>query len=248
VKIWKMPGPVVRVLFMIAAAVAGLIGVRAVFVPDSFGELGHYRADAVPEIAAQPIRYAGLLACLECHDDVGEVKAGSYHRGLTCEGCHEAAADHVEDPTERQPLVPTDRSACLRCHEYQASRPTGFPQIIEKIHNPMEPCASCHDPHDPTPPQVPGECSACHAAIARTKAVSHHWKLDCETCHEASQEHRENPRAALPTKPTERAFCGQCHTTGSTGLAGVPRVDLVEHGGRYLCWQCHYPHDPGGRS
>ena len=27
----------------------------------------------------------------------------------------------------------------------------------------------------------------------------------------------------------------------------MPRVDIVEHGGRYLCWQCHYPHDPEGR-
>jgi len=249
VRIWKIPGPVVRILFLFAAAIAVLAGLRSAFVPESFGKIGHYRADAVPLIAARPIRYAGLQACTECHDDVARTKAASFHRGLTCEGCHDAAAAHVEDPTENPPLRPTGRSTCLRCHEYLASRPTGFPQVIEKIHNPMEPCASCHDPHDPTPPEVPGECSACHAAIARTKAVSHHWTLDCETCHEAKPEHRENPRAALPTKPTDRSFCGGCHAVGAQGRPGVPRVDVAEHGGRrYLCWQCHYPHDPEGRS
>jgi hypothetical protein len=239
---------VVRILLVFVLAVVVLVVVRGAFIPESFGEIGHYRADAVPEIAAQPISYAGMQVCVECHDDVGEVKAGSYHRGLTCEGCHEAAAGHVEDPTEVAPFTPTGRTVCLRCHEYLSSRPTGFPQIIEKIHNPMEPCASCHDPHDPTPPEVPGECSACHAAIARTKSVSHHWTLDCETCHEARPEHRENPRAALPLKPTERSFCGTCHGRGASSAASIPRVDLDEHGGRYLCWQCHYPHDPEGRS
>ena len=24
----------------------------------------------------------------------------------------------------------------------------------------------------------------------------------------------------------------------------APHIDMTEHGGRYLCWQCHYPHYP----
>jgi hypothetical protein len=119
--------------------------------------------------------------------------------------------------------------------------------VIEQIHNPMEPCAGCHDPHEPTPPTIPGECSACHGAIARTKSVSHHWTLDCETCHDTPEGHRENPRAHLPGKPNERGFCGRCHAEDATSASGIPRVDMVEHGGRYRCWQCHYPHDPEGR-
>jgi hypothetical protein len=248
VKIWKIPGPVVRLVILFAVAIVVLLVVRQRFVPESFGDIGHYRADVVPAIAALDIRYAGLDACADCHDDVAEVKAGSYHRGLSCEGCHGASADHVEDPGERLPAIPTGRQHCLRCHEYQPSRPTGFPQIIEPIHNPMEPCAGCHDPHEPTPPEVPEDCSACHGAIARTKSVSHHWALDCETCHEAQAEHRENPRAFLPRKPTTREFCGQCHARGEAGApVDAPRIDPSDHGGRYLCWQCHYPHDPEGR-
>jgi hypothetical protein len=231
-------------LFVVAVIV--LIVVRSQFVPESFGDIGHYRADAIPEITALPVRYAGLPVCAECHDDIEATKSASYHRGLTCEGCHEAAANHVDDPDTYRPEIPTGRSVCLRCHSYLPSRPTGFPQIIEAVHNPMEPCAECHDPHDPTPPEVPSQCSACHAAIARTKAVSHHLSLDCETCHDAPAAHREDPRAHLPTKPTQRAFCGQCHSGGGSG-SEIPQVSLADHGGRYLCWQCHYPHNPEGR-
>jgi hypothetical protein len=247
VRIFGVPGQIVRIAIFLALAIVALLFVRQQFVPESFGDIGHYRADVVPIIAAQEIRYAGLEACAECHVDEAEVKQSSYHRGLTCEGCHGAAADHADDPTERQPYVPKGREACLRCHSYLAARPTGFPQIIERVHNPMEGCAGCHDPHDPTPPEVPGECSACHGLIPRTKSVSHHWSLGCETCHDTPEGHREHPRAALPQKPAERTFCGTCHAVDAASSGEIPRVDIREHGGRYLCWQCHYPHDPEGR-
>jgi len=221
--------------------------VRQQFVPESFGELGHYRADAIDVVAALPVHYAGLQACAECHEDEAETKNLSAHHGLTCEGCHGAAADHAADPGEATPVIPTGRATCLRCHSYLPSRPTGFPQVIESLHNPMEPCAGCHDPHDPQPPETPSSCSACHASIERTKAVSHHWSLECTTCHEAAPQHFENPRAYLPKKPVVREFCGKCHARDAKSSSNIPRIDLESHGGRYLCWQCHYPHYPEGR-
>jgi hypothetical protein len=110
----------------------------------------------------------------------------------------------------------------------------------------MEPCITCHDPHDPTPPETPGSCAACHGQIARTKAVSHHGTLECSTCHTATPEHYVNPRAARPSRPSQRSFCGTCHATGASSSGEIPRVDLDSHGDRYLCWQCHYPHHPEG--
>jgi cytochrome c553 len=241
-----IPEQVVRLSILFVAAIVILLLVRQRFVPESFGETGHYRADAVDAIVDQNVRYAGLPACAECHEDEAEVKSRSYHRGLTCEGCHGPAQTHVDDPGEHLPVVPRGRDTCLRCHEYLVSRPTGFPQIVEAIHNPMVPCTDCHNPHDPTPPEVPGACSACHAAIDRIKAVSHHWSLDCETCHETAPEHKENPRAFPPKKPTRREFCGGCHAEDADSPREIPRIDLAAHGGRYLCWQCHYPHFPEG--
>jgi hypothetical protein len=131
------------------------------------------------------------------------------------------------------------------CHAYDRSRPTGFPQINPASHNPDLPCITCHNPHDPVPPEVPQECSACHAQIARTKAVSRHASLACTTCHEVSEQHKVSPRSALPGKPQTREFCGQCHA-GGAGDSPVPQIDLATHGSHYLCWQCHYPHMPEG--
>lgn len=246
-RIWKFPDQVVRLAFVFAVAIGALLVARQAFVPESFGEIGHYRAEAIDIVRDQEVHFAGLEACAECHDDIAATKAASYHRGLSCEGCHAASAGHAADPGEATPVIPTGRKPCLRCHEYLPSRPTGFPQIVETLHNPMEACMECHDAHDPTPPEVPETCAACHPSIARTKAVSHHWALDCETCHTARPEHRESPRAFLPSKPSAREFCAQCHAGGKRASAAIPQVDLASHGGRYLCWQCHYPHYPEGR-
>jgi hypothetical protein len=159
-----------------------------------------------------------------------------------------------EEPPEQVPHKPSERSECLYCHSYLSSRPTGFPQIIELLHNPMKPCKDCHDPHDPKPPHVPESCAACHAQIARTKAVSHHNAVACTVCHEAPESHRNLPRQHLPTKPTTREFCEGCHAEDAEPPADqnlpkdIPRIDPAAHGGSYMCWQCHYPHFPeGGR-
>ncbi len=244
-KLWGIADQVVRLAILLAIVGGVTVALRARFVPPSFGETGHYRAEAVTIAAELPVRYAGSEICAECHDDQEELRRRSYHRGLSCEVCHGAAAAHAEDFEAQQPLVPRARGeACLACHEYLPSRPTGFPQIIERLHNPLEPCVGCHDPHDPTPPEVPSSCAACHAQIERTKAVSHHLALTCETCHEAAPEHRIEPRSHLPNKPTAREACGRCHAEGADSGAEIPRVDLDTHGPRYLCWQCHYPHHP----
>lgn len=252
----KLPDQVVRLAVIFAIGIAALLVLRQRFVPESFGEIGHYRADAIDVVATQDIQYAGWQACIDCHPDEAERKQGSYHRTLSCETCHGPAYDHVEDPTGQLPLVPTGREGCLYCHGYLPSRPTGFPQIIELQHNPMEPCGNCHDPHDPTPPEVPGACSACHGQIARTKAISHHRSLECETCHQTMPEHKEAPRSYLPNKPRTREFCGKCHAEGAQvtqetvgidlSMREIPRVDLDAHGNSYACWQCHYPHFPEG--
>lgn len=244
-RIWKIPDQVLRLAVVFILLGAGLVTARVKLVPESFGELGHFRADAVDTAAAVPAKYAGWQVCVECHDGEGEAKRRSYHRTLSCEVCHGPSLAHAEEPDALLPVVPRKRGeVCLYCHSYLASRPTGFPQVIERLHNPMEACIKCHDPHDPTPPTTPELCTACHAQIARTKAVSHHAPLDCQTCHEAPLEHRENPRAHLPKKPVEKEFCGTCHGRGTASPPEIPRVDVGTHGGTYLCWQCHYPHHP----
>jgi ribosomal protein S27AE len=45
-------------------------------------------------------------------------------------------------------------------------------------------------------------------------------------------------------KPAGREFCAKCHGREAASPPEIPRIDLASHGGRYLCWDCHYPHSP----
>jgi hypothetical protein len=241
--VWMgFPDQVKRLLVLVVVMIVVFVPVRGLLVPKDFGKLGHYRASALEEAAAFDVHYAGHNICNDCHDDIVAIKAGGYHHNVACEVCHGPSAAHVEDPESFLPVAPRQRGYCPLCHGYLASRPTGFPQIVAASHNPLKPCISCHNPHDPVPPETPKECGACHAAIARAKAVSHHVYVECTFCHQAPQEHKIAPRQYRPSKPGTRAFCGQCH--GEEGPADIAKIDMDTHGEGYVCWQCHYPHLP----
>lgn len=240
----RIPRQIISLSILFAIAIAALIAARIILIPKSFGKYGYYRADAVDEIITRPTNYAGIQACADCHDDIYNLKQKSNHKGLSCEVCHGPASKHVEAPDEFKPTIPRGRGFCPLCHEYNPSRPTGFPQIITIQHNPGKPCMDCHNPHNPVPPQTPQDCSACHREISNEKAVSPHVSLPCTKCHSVPQEHLTEPRLAVAQKPTTRDFCGQCHAEGANSSTDIPRIDLSSHWPRYVCWDCHYPHFP----
>jgi hypothetical protein len=240
----RVPQQVPRLIGVLFLAVAGLIIARALLVPDTFGDVGHYRAAAVDTIAAHEKKYAGHQECALCHGAIDARRLASYHRGVACESCHGPGAAHAANPIEVKPSIPRERSHCPLCHAYNPSRPTGFAQIDPVAHNPTTPCVTCHDPHQPEPPVTPGSCSACHRQIETQKAVSHHATLSCTTCHEAPEEHKVTPRSYRPSKPEARSFCGSCHDEAATSSPNIPRIRLASHNPDYVCWQCHYPHYP----
>ena len=233
-----------RLLTVFTVVGAGLLTARHFVIPPTFGESGHYRGAAVAPIVDRPQKYAGQAECAECHDDVTTQRSAGNHRGVACENCHGPAAAHVAS-LDSLPVIPLARKFCPACHAYDPSRPTGFPQIDPVTHNPLLPCTNCHDPHAPVPPAVPGECMACHGQIARAKAMSKHARLPCTTCHDAPDRHKVAPHLNRPSKPTDRAVCARCHAqTSATARNGAPQINLDSHNPRYLCWQCHYPHNP----
>lgn len=242
-----MPQQLKSLLVVFAVFIGGLVAARHFLLPPTFGERGHYRAAAVVTIERLPVRYAGREACGVCHDEIASVHRNARHQTVACEVCHGPAVAHTESPTENKLPAPRERGYCPLCHGYDPSRPTGFPQIDPVAHNPLKPCITCHNPHQPEPPHVPGECSACHGEIARTKALSHHALLDCTQCHKTPLQHKIKPREVRPEKPLTREFCGGCHAQNSRAPKNVPRINLETHGGRYVCWQCHYPHLPEAR-
>lgn len=237
----SIPESLRRLSVVFVILVGGFLLVRAI-LPPSLKSTELHVSTTIERETAKPVRHAGSNACADCHDEFN-VKKGGYHRNLSCETCHGPAIEHVENPTETKPNLPKMREFCVRCHAFDPSRPTGFPQINPAAHNPLQPCVKCHNPHDPKPPHVPQECQACHAEIARTKAISPHVMLECTTCHTVPTEHKVTPRLVRATTPSEREFCGKCHRKDSE-VKETPKIDLATHGEKYLCWQCHYPHMP----
>jgi hypothetical protein len=245
---WKrIPEQIRHIVVPAVALVVIYLVVRQLLIPHGFGLWGHYRAPSAVQNAELPMKYAGSEACADCHNEIVSSKKTGYHRGVACETCHGAAYAHTQDQEKHKPQINRARPACLICHEYLSSRPTGFPQVVADSHNPLKQCIACHRPHDPKPPTPPKGCEACHATIQRTISLSHHGNLKCTTCHEVPKDHRLSPRGNPPKKLQTREACGTCHAKGSSAAKDVPRVDLESHGGKYLCWECHYPHMPEAR-
>ncbi len=239
----KIPDALVRLVAVFGGLVLLVLVVVKFFIPPYMKNVAIQHTETTGWEAAKEVKYAGAVACAECHDEIVAEKTHGYHRDVACETCHGPAQEHTENPDYVKPPAPRDRKFCPVCHNFNPSRPRGFPQINPVAHNPMKPCITCHNPHDPKPPTVPRQCSACHGEIARTLSVSHHVQLGCATCHNAPSRHRVSPRVVKPTKPVGREFCGKCHGEDSS-YKGAPKVSLTEHNAKYVCWQCHYPHLP----
>ncbi len=146
---FKDAGHLFRLAAVFVVGVFVFLGVRAVLVPKSFGEYGHYRGDALAEIAARPVNFAGHQACEDCHADVLEKKKSGRHAHVNCEACHGALAKHVDDPGSVQPAKLDTAVLCVRCHEVNAAKPKGFPQVAWADHSTGLPCDTCHQPHSP---------------------------------------------------------------------------------------------------
>lgn len=138
-----------RVALVFVVGILAFVLLRGVLVPRSFGEYGHYRGNALAEIAAKPIVFAGHQTCETCHSDIADVKSQGKHAGVNCEACHGALATHTEDPGTIQPPKLDTAVLCVRCHGANEAKPKGFPQVAAKEHSAGLPCETCHQPHSP---------------------------------------------------------------------------------------------------
>jgi DnaJ-class molecular chaperone len=123
--------------------------VRSAVVPKSFGQFGHYRAAALDAIRERPVSYAGQETCVACHDDEAKTRALGKHAHVACETCHGPQAQHADDPAAHVPQLPDVANLCRRCHEKDAAKPQGFPQVVTAEHSAGALCTACHQPHNP---------------------------------------------------------------------------------------------------
>ena len=146
--IFKDAGHLFRFAGLFVLAFIVFLLIRGYVVPKSFGQYGHYRANAMTEIAARPVHFAGHEACESCHSDVADTKKGGKHAHVNCEACHGPQAKHADDPSAVTPPKPDTAVLCVRCHAASAARPKNFPQIAAD-HSSGVSCETCHQPHNP---------------------------------------------------------------------------------------------------
>jgi hypothetical protein len=139
----------VRPALVLLAALAIFLAVRSAIIPKAFGQYGHYRPGALDLVRNHPIAFAGQDTCVMCHDEQATARAAGKHAHVACEACHGPLAQHADDPSAHVPKLPDVADLCRRCHEKDAAKPAGFPQVATAEHSGGMACNSCHQPHNP---------------------------------------------------------------------------------------------------
>lgn len=144
-----MPPQIKRLLPLFIVFIGLFLLIRYLLVPDSFGQYGHYRGEALNEIAASEMRVASKAMCVDCHWDVQEVIDNDVHANLSCIICHGPGLAHVEDPSPDNIEKMSERELCGKCHQMNPARPMEVIfQVDLETHNPgFENCSDCHHPH-----------------------------------------------------------------------------------------------------
>lgn len=169
-----MPQQIKRLVIAFSVILILVFALRQVLKPESFGELGHFRAKAIPENLNKQLHYAVMDSCTQCHKEIRAEKDKGHHAKLKCEVCHGPGLKHVtyagqfkngELPDSLKLFKPADRKDCTICHQLNAARikiqfdtiNTSMIHMIDPLkHNPGDEaakevykCIDCHNPHNP---------------------------------------------------------------------------------------------------
>ena len=173
-----MPKHIVRLVILLVASGAIALIAKWFFTAESFYRYGHYRADSVPEIAAQKPVFQTPRYCQSCHSERHAQWSANNHKTVSCEVCHGAAQGH---PQEGKLPIPADtRKLCTLCHEAMPGRPRTQPQVALAQHAGGQQCVVCHNPHAPKLAGVVAKVAGDAAAGNRKHAAS------CASCHGAA--------------------------------------------------------------
>lgn len=144
-----MPEQLKRLIPLFALFILIFLIVRYLLLPDSFGQFGHYRGDALIDNQEKEIVYATDESCVDCHSDIAEMLEMDLHSELSCMGCHGPGLKHSLDPENEKVEKHTDRKFCGSCHMEDPARPTNmvFQVNIHEHHMERTLCIDCHNPH-----------------------------------------------------------------------------------------------------
>jgi cytochrome c553 len=235
-----MPKHIVRLILLILAF--GVIGyaARTYFTTASFYEYGHYRGNAVAEIARDKPKYQGTAYCQSCHAaQFAEWSKGVHDsvdagKVVKCEVCHGPAGRRDPQqgyingetgpvhPDNVKLVVPTDtRALCTLCHEQMPGRPVQQAQIVIEDHAGTQQCTLCHNPHSPrnfvgslAAPAHPGD-----AAAGKNKTAT------CAGCHGAEGVGANLPGPTLAGQ--NQAYLVETLTAYKTGKRSNPIMSAM---------------------
>ena len=171
-----MPKHIFRLVSLILGLVVVAVLARPFLIADSFYRFGHYRANAVPEIAAKAPVLQTARYCQACHTERHAQWSAGSHKSVTCEICHGPAQGHTDK--NKLPVPKDSVKLCTLCHETMSGRPSTQPQIDLAKHNTGKQCIVCHNPH--TPKIVVATIKITGNAAAGKKLAE-----DCAGCHGA---------------------------------------------------------------
>jgi cytochrome c553 len=181
-----MPKHIWRLIFLLVAFAVIAVAARNFLVDKSFYRYGHYRGNAVAEIAHDKPKFQGTGYCKSCHAlqfvqwSKGVHDSAKIGKLVKCEVCHGPGGgrDPVKNyinattgpihPKNLKLVVPNDsRALCTLCHEKMPSRPVQQAQIVVDDHAGTQQCTLCHNPHSPrtfigalVAPTHPGDVAA----------------------------------------------------------------------------------------
>lgn len=169
-----MPKHILRLTLLMLAAIVVLAIAIPLLTVDSFYRFGHYRANAVPEIAAKEEIYQTPRYCYGCHTERRAQWSAGSHKSVICEVCHGPAVGHPQDAKMQ---IPTDTvRLCTQCHEAMPARPRTQPQIEVAQHAGGQQCNICHNPHSP-------KISTALAQVSGDVAAGKKRASACSNCH-----------------------------------------------------------------
>lgn len=227
-----MPKHIVRLLILISVVVTIAFSAKYYSRADSFYQYGHYRGNAVAEIAAKVPKLQGSASCESCHKKEYAEWTEGIHRKATrknvtqgvvykygpgCEVCHTGPAGN--HPSKKpMPLSLEDRVTTIT-HSEHTLHPANVPgrKLMLSPQEMRNLCLNCHE-----------KMEARAKEQKQIEVASHSGEELCTKCHNPHspriiyaslpQGRRGDPQAGK----TVAATCIGCH--GAAGMSTSPTI------------------------
>jgi len=181
-----MPKHIVRLLSLVTVFAIVAFSAKHFLIPDSFYKYGHYRGNAVAEIASKVPKLKGSASCESCHKAVYAEWTAGIHRKATrnnavmgvvyksgpgCEVCHTGPAGN-HPSKEAMPLSIEDRVTTIT-HKH-ILHPADLPgrNLLLSPQDMRSVCLNCHEKLEARP-----------VFQRQIEVASHSGEEICTKCH-----------------------------------------------------------------